>query len=186
MISDISHVHVGTSVCKHTPKIARGMDRWVKVAVVSTAPRDTPRSPWSLTRASGLPDILFLPGILLRLAQLWETTKTQPQYCPSTVKMKVTMPRVPSNIFPCGDEGRKGHSLPLPHSLNTGTYSRQSLWDFPDQESPGREPCAPEPSRGFPGAIKFPQDVGSQEDRKVDVNHVRLLQVHPSGEFPPK
>lgn len=35
-------------------------------------------------RASGASDPLFsLPGVLLRFAQLWEATKTQPEKCPS-------------------------------------------------------------------------------------------------------
>lgn len=59
------HTHIQT----HTLKI-QGMDKWVKAALVSTVLRDTLRGPWSLTRASGMSDVLFLPRILFGLAQL--------------------------------------------------------------------------------------------------------------------
>lgn len=89
VISDISlallcagactYTHAQTRANTHTLKTRQGMDEWVRAGESGSSvnhAEDAPRSLWSLTRASGMSDIFFLPRILFGTAWLWEATKT--------------------------------------------------------------------------------------------------------------
>lgn len=97
------------------------MDGWVKEALVSTALRDTPRSPWSLTRASGMSDVLFLPRNLFGLARFHKNSAPTTSIHRNIERESYNTMCSMVNILLREDNG-KAHSVPLP--LQLGCWSR--------------------------------------------------------------
>lgn len=88
----------------------------------------------------------------------------------------------PVERFPMWRRGKEGPLVASPPQLEHWNILKAISLGLPRPGVTWEGTLCPRAEQGLPRNSQ----VGSQEDRKVGVKNVSLLQVHPSGEFPPK